>query len=232
MGEWRPMCYDVGAFARARTPPWSSQGLKFASFFAREAGEPLRTDAERKQIAVEKPRHRAGFAGPLVALVLTACAAEPPYYGPKPLEGTAGYTDLQLDRNRFRVTYSGNSATGRETVENFLLLRAAQVTLQAGYADFLFDTRDTKAKTTYFSSFTGFPGWGGYGWYWHSWPDAFAGPPFDGAAESLPITRFEAYAEIVLLTPPEAAKEPRAIDASQIVARIGPLIQPPSPPKP
>ena len=141
-----------------------------------------------------------------------------------------GYTDLRLDQNRFRVTYSGNSATGRETVENFLLMRAAQLTLQSGFSHFLFDTRDTKAKTTYFSSFTGWPGRGPYGWYWHSWPGDFGGPPFDTEAESRPMTRFEAYAEIVMLTAAQAAKEPRAIDAHEIEARIGPLVAPPSKP--
>ena len=180
---------------------------------------------------------RAAFApkcaAALTVILLAACAAEPPYYGPKQSGDSVGYTDLRLDANRFRVTYSGNSATGRETVENFLLMRAAQVTLQSGYSHFLFDTRDTKAKTTYFSDFTGWPGWGGGGWYWHSWPGDFGGPPFDAEAESRPITKFEAYAEIVMLTPAQAAKEPRAIAARQIIARLGPLvIPPPAPPKP
>jgi hypothetical protein len=169
----------------------------------------------------------------LTALLLAGCAAEPPYYGPKQPGDSVGYTDLRLDQNRFRVTYSGNSVTGRETVENFLLLRAAQVTLQSGYSHFLFDTRDTKAKTTYFSDFTGWPGWGGGGWYWHNWPGDFGGPPYGVQGESRPITKLEAYAEIVMLTPAQAAKEPRAIDAQQIIARIGPLVPPPpAPPKP
>jgi hypothetical protein len=153
------------------------------------------------------------FAG-LTVMFLVSCAAEPRYYGPKQPGESVGYTD------------SGNSATARDMVENFLLMRAAEVTLQSGYSHFLFDARDTKAKTTYLSDFTGWPGWGG-GWYWHSWPDAFGGPPFDAQAESRPITKFEAYAEIVMLTPVEAAKETRAIDARQIIARLGPLVAPP-----
>jgi hypothetical protein len=132
------------------------------------------------------------FAG-LTVMFLVSCAAEPRYYGPKQPGESVGYTDLRLDQNRFRVTYSGNSATARDMVENFLLMRAAEVTLQSGYSHFLFDARDTKAKTTYLSDFTGWPGWGG-GWYWHSWPDAFGGPPFDAQAESRPITKFEASA--------------------------------------
>ena len=179
-----------------------------------------------------KPAFARKASAGLVVMLVAACAAEPPYYGPKQPGESVGYTDLRLDQNRFRVTYSGNSATTRETVENFLLMRAAQVTLQSGYSHFLFDARDTKAKTTYLSDFTGWPGWGG-GWYWHSWPDAFGGPPFAAEAESRPITKFEAYAEIVMLTSAEAAKEPRAIDARQIITRLGPLVTlPPVPPKP
>jgi hypothetical protein len=139
-----------------------------------------------------------------------------------------GYTDTRLNENRYSVTYSGNSATDRETVENFLLMRAAQVTLGAGYSHFLFDTRETKAKTSYYSSFTGWPGWPGFGWYGYYWPYG-VGAPFDVEGESRPITRLEAYAEIIMLTPAQAEKEPRAIDAAQIIAHLGPIVQPPPP---
>ena len=92
----------------------------------------------------------------------------------------------------------------------------------------MFDTRNTKAKTTYMSNFSGWPGWRGYGWYWHSWAWGPYGPgPFDMDMTARPITRYHAYAEIVLLTPAQARAEPRAIDAHQIVAHLRP---PPPPP--
>ena len=160
-----------------------------------------------------------------LGLLATACAPQAPYFGPK-LAGTeVGYTDLRLGQNRYEVTYTGNSDTDRQTVENFLLLRSAQVTLQSGFSHFVFDTRDTKSKTSYFSSFTGFPGGPGYGWFWDPWP-GFGGPA-DVEGETRPVTRFDAYAEIVMLTSEQAEKEPRAIDAQQIIARLGPLIAPP-----
>jgi hypothetical protein len=175
-----------------------------------------------------KKRRLAILAGSaLLGGALVSCAPEPPYYGPKKPGDTVGYTDTRLAQNRYGVTYSGNSATERETVENFLLMRSAQVTLGAGYSHFIFDTRDTKTKTTYYSSFTGWPGWPGFGWYGYTtWPYG-AGAPFDVEGESRPITRFEAYAEIIMLTPAEATKEPRAIDATQIIAHLGPLVMPP-----
>ena len=81
-------------------------------------------------------------------LALAGCATPAPYAPRGPGQPT-GYTDRQLADNRWRVTFTGNSVTPRETVENDLLLRAAEVTLAAGSSHFLFDTRDTRAQTRY-----------------------------------------------------------------------------------
>jgi hypothetical protein len=164
-----------------------------------------------------------GLAVLIVALTLWGCVSGPPYYGPKQTGQQVGYTDQRLDQNRYRVTYSGDTATARERVEDFLLLRAAQVTSQSGYTFFVFDTRDTKARTSYYSSFTGWGDRAGFGWR------PFGGP-YDEDGVSRPITAFDAYAEIVMLTDAEAAKEPRAIKAQSILERLGSTIasQPPA----
>lgn len=177
-------------------------------------------------------RVKSGWAAWVASLALcslAACATPPAPYAPKTPESSTGYTDQQLAHNRFRVTFTGNSVTSREVVENYLLLRSAEVTLGAGYDFFLFDTRDTKAKTTYRSTFSGWPGWGGYGWYWHSWPYDPYWPDPGMDATSRPITRYEAYAEIVLLTAEQAKTEPRALDAHEVIAHLRP---PPAPPPP
>jgi len=161
--------------------------------------------------------------GLVVLAGLAACAVQPPPYGPKTEGSSYGYTDEQLGANRYRVTYTGTSATPRETVEDYLLFRAAQVTLDAGFVAFEFDTRDTKAHTTYYSSFNDWPDWGWhrpFGWYWHSWP-------YDMDAETRPVTRYEAYAEIVMLTAEQAKAEPRSLDAHDVIARLGPRVLPP-----
>lgn len=171
----------------------------------------------------------AAHLGGLAMLALAACVSEPAPYGPRTTESSTGYTDQQLAANRYRVTFTGNSATSRETVENYLLLRAAEVTLSAGYTHFVFDTRDTKARTTYYSSFTGWPGWHGYGWYWHSWPYGPPYGPYDMDVTTRPITRYQAYAEIVLLTEAQAKAEPRALSAQDVIARLRPPPPPPTP---
>lgn len=158
-------------------------------------------------------------------LILAACASPPPY-GPKVPGQSYGYTDQRLGDNRYRVTYSGSSITGREQVEDFLLYRAAEVTLQSGFSHFVFDTRDTQAHTTYYSTFIG--GWPGWhrrwgGWYWHSWP-------YDEDFATSASTRYEAYAEIVMLTPEQAKEDPHSIDAHEIIEQLGPVVHPEPPP--
>ena len=102
------------------------------------------------------------------------------------------------------------------------------MTLASGYAAFAFDDRDTKAKTIYLSTFNGFPGAYGpyrhFGWYWHNWG-------FDEDVQSRPITRYEAYAEIVMLTADQAKADPRSLDAQDVLTRLGPRVLPPPPPK-
>src|SRR3954468_9858675 len=100
----------------------------------------------------------------LLAGVLMGCMQPPPYQ-PR-LEGQAtGYTDRALTHNRYRITFTGNTVTPRETVESYLLLRAAEVARAAGYASFVFDTRNTKANHTVTAIPEGGPGpyWGS-GW--------------------------------------------------------------------
>jgi hypothetical protein len=157
----------------------------------------------------------------LMACLLAGCMTPSPY-APR-LEGQqTGYTDRALTQNRYRITFTGNSATPRETVESYLLLRAAEVTRAAGYSNFVFDTRNTKANHSYQTVPYGpppAPFWGrprGFG-YWGGW-----GFAYDPMVDVVVRTNYDAYAEIVLLTPEQAAKEPRALNAGEVISRIGP----------
>ena len=160
-----------------------------------------------------------------LALGLAGCMTPTPY-APS-LEGQAtGYTDRALAQNRYRITFTGNTATPRETVETFLLLRAAEVTRAGGSNNFMFDTRNTRANTTVQTVPYGPPPdpfWGyrrGFG-YWGGW-----GFPYDPMVDVVVRTNYDAYAEIVLLTPEQAAKEPRSLNAQDVIARLGPEAAP------
>jgi hypothetical protein len=163
---------------------------------------------------------RARLAAACLLGLLSACATAP-IYSQKVDGASTGYTDERLAQNRFRVTYTGGGSTVRETVEDFLLFRAAQVTLESRAAWFAFDTRDTSAHTTYLSSFNGFPRGPGFGWRdrWDWWPD-------DGA-ETTAITRYQAYAEIVTLSEAQAHTDPHALNAQDVITRLGPKVLPP-----
>jgi hypothetical protein len=159
-------------------------------------------------------------AAGLGMLALAGCATPAPY-APRQAGQSTGYTDRELAPNRYRVTFTGNSATTREQVEDDLLLRSAEVTLAAGYSHFLFDTRDTKANTRYDAIPE--PGpypYGGFG-YWRFRP-RWGYDPFGPDVDIVTTTRYEAYAEIVLLKDSDVAREPRAVDARAVIAHVAP----------
>jgi len=55
-----------------------------------------------------------------------------------------GYSEQKLESNRYRVWFAGNSKTPRETVENYVLYRAAEITLDNGYDYFVMSERSTE----------------------------------------------------------------------------------------
>jgi hypothetical protein len=159
----------------------------------------------------------------VVALTgLAACQTAAPY-APRATGQSTGYTDRELAPGRYRVTFTGNSATPREQVEDDLLLRAAEVTLAAGFSHFVFDSRDTQAQTRY----SAFPqprphlGFGFGPGYW-SFRPRWGYDPFGPPVDIMTSTRYEAYAEIVLLKGADVAKEPRAVDARAVIQHLTP----------
>ena len=61
-------------------------------------------------------------------------------------------------RDRFRVSFAGNSFTSRETVERYLLFRAAELTVQNGFDHFILVDRDTDKQTRTYTTPGGFGG--------------------------------------------------------------------------
>jgi hypothetical protein len=67
----------------------------------------------------------------LPLLLLTACATN---Y--QPVSGTGGFSETRLAPNVFRVEFRGNAYTDSGRVEDFAMLRAAEVTLASGFRYF------------------------------------------------------------------------------------------------
>ena len=143
-----------------------------------------------------------------LAAGLSACVSPTPY---QPLvKGgvtSGGYTETRIEPNRWRVTFAGNTMTKRETVEGYLLFRAAELTLQNGDDWFAMVDRQTDAKSrTYVQPDPFYHPWYGPGFgYWRP--------------------AFEASAEIVTHKGAKPADDPRAFDAHAVVENLKPKIQ-------
>jgi hypothetical protein len=147
-----------------------------------------------------------------------------------------GYSERQIEANRFAVTFSGNTMTSRDTVEKYLLFRAAELTVQQGDDYFVMADRDTDKKSrTYVNDFGGFGGglyggWGprwryyGRGFGWRSWDPFWGDPFFDRNIDINTVEKYEATAEIVMGKGPKPAGNVRAFDAHDVMAKIGPTI--------
>ncbi|MEM9782309.1 MAG: hypothetical protein AAF899_07515 [Pseudomonadota bacterium] len=89
-----------------------------------------------------------------LAMLLGGCASGPtPYLAADPAEAlSAGYTDAALEDNRFRITYTATARTPIELVEDYLLFRAAEVTLANGGDWFRLDSSETVPVVDYFGT--------------------------------------------------------------------------------
>ena len=158
--------------------------------------------------------------------IIAGCASPTPYQAAG--DSGRGYADTQIENDRFRVSFSGNSITDRETVENYLLYRAAELTLEAGFDHFLVVQRATDEDRRVYSSGLRdpylHPGFYVHYTYfhprmgWRGWHD-----PFWDDRTYREVTRYEASAEIMLGRGPKPA-EPNAFDARQVVENLAPSI--------
>lgn len=196
-------------------------------------------------------RRTAALAAVLIgSSVLAACVTATPY---RPATGSGfsrtGFSDQQIERDRFMVSFAGNTYTSRETVERYLLFRAAEITLQSGNDHFVLVERDTDRQSRTYTTpgaggfggfgggFGGFGGpWGGWGpsWRfhgagfgWRSWSPFWGDPFWDRSVDIRTVDRFEASAEIIVARGPKPATNLRAFDARDVVDRLGPTIRVP-----
>jgi hypothetical protein len=173
-----------------------------------------------------------------LAPVCAASAQEAPYQSKRD-GGGVGYAQQKLDDNRWLVKYAGDRDTPAETVETYLLFRAAELTIKKG-GDW-FETSDSRTalKTVVPDrvrpeSKVGLD----YGWGWRPHWRFFnvdhvvkSDTGISGKA-SVPIRgpshpaskRFVASAEITIGKGP-APEGRRVFDARKLQAELGPSIQ-------
>ena len=179
---------------------------------------------------------------------LSACATATPYQALNIRDAEAGgYSDTRLNADHWRVSFAGNTLTSRETVERYLLYRAAELTTSQGFDWFVAADKHTDTKSEAFVDpiyggygwapswrFRGRRGWGGWGawggsaWGGYGW-GAYGGrgSPFGPPPLSVrEYNRYEVSAEIIMGHGPRPA-DGKALDAREVMTNLGPQIQRP-----
>jgi len=174
-----------------------------------------------------------------LAGVLAGCVTPTPYQPNIPGQQTSGgYSEIRVEPNRWRVMFAGNSVTSRETVESYLLFRAAELTTQQGYDWFAMVDRRTENKGyTYIEPNPAYDPWyGPYGYWrpywryyghgygWHTWDPFWGGPFWADSVDVHTVDKYEAAAEIFMGKGPKPADNPNAFDARQVIANLQPHI--------
>jgi hypothetical protein len=177
----------------------------------------------------------------ILAAGLSGCISPTPYQAA--IHGglnAGGYSELRIEPDRWRVTFAGNAVTSRETVEGYLLFRAAEVTLQNGGDWFMMVDRQTDrdARTYVQPDPLYHPWYGGRfnAWRpiwryrqrasagWRTWDPLFGDPFWADAVDVQTVQSFEASAEIVTHKGAKPADDPRAFDAHAVVETLKPKI--------
>lgn len=160
-------------------------------------------------------------------MLIAGCASSNVYH-PARFEGDEGFSARNLGETHFRVTFRGDSKTSRETVEDYLLLHAAELTLDAGKAGFLITEADTDLEThirgvrhpaiygrNFHNRFNDpwvFPYYA-YGYNW-SYPSRWS---------YYQTNEYVAVAYIMMLDRSAIIAEPKAFNAQQVMDSIGPV---------
>lgn len=163
-----------------------------------------------------------------IAGLLTACATATPYQ--PAASDRYGFQEQRIENNRIRITFRGNTMTDRETVETYLLYRAAEATVESGYDYFIVANRDTEEHSQLRSTGPYHPRFAFDYWYfsprrgWSPWYDPF----WDEPSSYREVTRYEAVAEIAMFHGQKPADDPDAFDAREVQTNLqGRIVRPP-----
>ena len=187
------------------------------------------------------------FTSALAALALLgACATATPYQAA--IGSQKGYADQQIETDRWHISFAGNSLTDRQTVETYLLYRAAELTDLEGYDYFRVIQRETDENRRLVSTgfhdpfyshfycdyrFYGRRGrLAGYPRSWYARRAGFYGPygyrdPFwNDGWDVREVVRYEATSEIVM-GKGETPDDPSFFNADEVLMNLsGRIVRP------
>jgi len=158
----------------------------------------------------------AGAAG----LILAACATPTPY---KAADGNRdfGYSETRIETGKYRVTFRGNTNTDLSTVENYILLRAAELAVADGFGHFMI-LDDSESGRRSFNSFTSGFG-GGVGGFGRA--NSFGGFGGFGSASTRTNERrsYQINALIQAFPGEKDEDDLSAFNASDVITNLGPV---------
>jgi len=162
----------------------------------------------------------------VAAGLLAACASATPYQ--PAATDRYGFEETRIESNRIRINFRGNTLTERETVETYLLYRAAELTLESGFDYFIVADRDTESESRLQGSYR--PRFAYDYWYFsprRGW-SPFYDPFWDEPTSYREVTRYEAVAEIAMFRGPKPADNADAFDAREVQQNLqGRIVRPP-----
>ena len=88
---------------------------------------------------------------PIVVSLLiwgAGCATSPTPYQRQSEEGGFGFLEEKVEKERYRVSFHGNPKTSQKTVEDYLLLRMANLSLEQGAESFTVVEKDPDCIST------------------------------------------------------------------------------------
>lgn len=156
----------------------------------------------------------------VLALAVSGCSSPTPYQ-PSWMGDGYGYSEQRIEDNRYRISFAGNSATGYETVRNYLLYRAAELTLAQGGDYFVMTERSFipayggGGPSTSIGTGVGIGSGGGMSTGW----SLGVGVPLGGASGPS-----EAVAEIVIYRGQKPADTANAFDAREVRESLHPQV--------
>ena len=152
----------------------------------------------------------------VLGMVLAGCGQPTSY---QPAADGYGYREQQIEQNRYRVSFAGNELTAADTVQNYLLYRAAELTLDRGYDYFTVVDRNLDRSTAYWGTGDTPLGSG----YFTRHGDFVGGVGFT-TYSARPIDSYTAYADVVMFEGEKAAGDVNAYDARSVLRQLGPTI--------
>ncbi|MEM6652880.1 MAG: hypothetical protein AAF582_09785 [Pseudomonadota bacterium] len=173
----------------------------------------------------------------LALAVLGACTTATPYQAAT--GNQKGYANQQIETDRWQISFAGNSLTDRQTVETYLLYRAAELTDLEGFDYFRVIQRnvdeDRRIRATGYDPFySGFHCnyrfYGRYGrlyGYPSTWSRrGFYDPFWGNQIDFREIVRYEATSEIVM-GKGEKPDDPSFFNADEVLMNLsGQIVRP------